>query len=154
MRDIHPTYYFDAVVVCACGNTWNTGSTQKEIRTDVCSQCHPFYTGEQRIVDTEGQVDRFYKRLQARQEYLDEKQALADEMTSPTRPITELELGKRATGSLSAAGIETAGDFMEKLAEGEKALLEIDGFGRKSLADAKKRLRQLGYNLPDSEIVV
>lgn len=67
MRDnIHPTWYPEAVVVCACGNTWTTGSTIPEIRTDVCSACHPFYTGEQRIVDTEGQVDRFMARLRAR----------------------------------------------------------------------------------------
>ena len=60
-KGIHPTFYPDAVVTCACGNTWTTGSTRKTIRTEVCSKCHPFYTGEQaRIVDTEGQVDRFY----------------------------------------------------------------------------------------------
>lgn len=64
-KDIHPTYYPDAVVVCACGNTFTVGSTVKMIRTDVCSACHPFFTGEQRIVDTAGQVDRFMKRLQA-----------------------------------------------------------------------------------------
>lgn len=64
-KDIHPTYYPDAVVVCACGNTFTVGSTVKIIRTDVCSACHPFFTGEQRIVDTAGQVDRFMKRLQA-----------------------------------------------------------------------------------------
>ena len=64
----HPTYYADAQVICACGNTWTTGSTKKVIRTDVCSNCHPFFTGEQRIVDTEGQVDRFIKRLEKRQE--------------------------------------------------------------------------------------
>lgn len=62
---IHPTYYNEATVICACGNTFKTGSTLKEIRTDICSNCHPFYTGEQRIVDTAGQVDRFMKRLQA-----------------------------------------------------------------------------------------
>jgi large subunit ribosomal protein L31 len=67
-KDIHPEYYPDAVVRCACGNTWTTGSTVKEVRTDVCSACHPFFTGEQRIVDSEGRVDRFYRRLeQARQ---------------------------------------------------------------------------------------
>ena len=49
---IHPKYYPNAQVVCACGNTWHTGSTMPEIRTDVCYACHPFYTGEQRIVDT------------------------------------------------------------------------------------------------------
>ena len=61
---IHPTYYPEATVRCACGNTWTTGSTMKAIHTDVCSACHPFFTGEQRIVDSEGQVDRFYRRLQ------------------------------------------------------------------------------------------
>jgi large subunit ribosomal protein L31 len=61
---IHPEYHEEAVVRCACGNTWTTGSTVTEIRTDVCSACHPFFTGEQRIVDTEGRVDRFYRRLE------------------------------------------------------------------------------------------
>ncbi len=65
---IHPTYYEDALVVCACGNTWHTGSTKKELHTDVCSKCHPFYTGEQRIVDTAGQVERFMKRVSAKEQ--------------------------------------------------------------------------------------
>ena len=66
---IHPTYYPDAKVTCAsCGSTWTTGSTKKEIRVDICSNCHPFFTGEaSRILDIEGQVDRFYKKLPARQ---------------------------------------------------------------------------------------
>jgi large subunit ribosomal protein L31 len=64
---IHPTYYPNARVICSCGATWTTGSTVEEIRTDVCSTCHPFYTGEQRIVDTAGQVERFMKRLERRQ---------------------------------------------------------------------------------------
>jgi large subunit ribosomal protein L31 len=63
-EEIHPEYYTEAVVRCACGNSWTTGSTVPELRTDVCSACHPFYTGEQRIVDTEGRVDRFYRRLE------------------------------------------------------------------------------------------
>jgi len=65
--NIHPTYYPAARVTCSCGATWLTGSTVPEIRTDVCSTCHPFYTGEQRIVDTAGQVERFMKRLERRQ---------------------------------------------------------------------------------------
>jgi len=65
-QGIHPTYYEDAVVICSCGNTWTTGSTQKEIHTDVCSACHPFFTGEQRIVDTAGQVERFMRRLRTK----------------------------------------------------------------------------------------
>ncbi len=153
-QDIHPKWYPEAKVICNGEVIMTVGATQPEIRVEIWSGNHPFYTGQQRIVDTEGQVDRFYKRLQARQEYLDERKAIADAQTSPERPIEELELGKRATSALSAAGIETAGAFLEKLAEGEQAILEIDGFGRKSLADAKKRLRQFGYSLPESDIVV
>ncbi|MBM3135831.1 MAG: 50S ribosomal protein L31 [Chloroflexi bacterium] len=63
-KGIHPTYYPDAVVTCACGNTWTTGSTKKTLKTDVCYKCHPFFTGEQRIVDTAGQVERFLRRLE------------------------------------------------------------------------------------------
>lgn len=59
---IHPQYYPEAKVICVCGNTFVTGSTKEVIRTDVCSDCHPFFTGEQRIVDTAGQVERFEKR--------------------------------------------------------------------------------------------
>ena len=65
--DIHPKYYTNARVICSCGNRWVTGSPLPEIRTDVCSACHPYFTGEQRIVDTAGQVERFMKRLERRQ---------------------------------------------------------------------------------------
>ncbi len=156
-KGIHPNYYPDAKVTCACGNTWTTGSTKKEIYTEVCFKCHPFFTGQQqRIIDIEGQVDRFYKRLQARQEFVDSKKTRETERTSPTRSIEELSLGTRPTDALAKAGITTVGQIMDKLAEGESTLLDIDGFGRKSLIDLKKRLRQLGYSLPSAadEIVV
>jgi len=65
---IHPVWYPDAHVTCACGNSWTTGSTKKEIHTDVCNNCHPFFTGEQRIVDTAGQVERFMKRISAKEQ--------------------------------------------------------------------------------------
>ncbi len=61
---IHPKYYPAARVICACGNTFTVGSTTEELKVDICAACHPFYTGEQRIVDTAGQVDRFMKRLE------------------------------------------------------------------------------------------
>jgi large subunit ribosomal protein L31 len=149
-ENTHPTFYMDAQVICACGNTWTTGSTQKVIHTDVCSKCHPFYTGEQRIVDTEGQVDRFYKKLQARQQYISDQEAREAARTSPERPVAELELGTRPTEALSKAGITTVGQILDRLSIGEAALLNIEGFGRKSLADLKKRLRQLGYQLPEA----
>ncbi len=74
-KDIHPTYYPDATVICACGNTWTTGATQEVVRTDVCSACHPFYTGEQRIVDTAGQVERFMRRLEKKVELVEQEEA-------------------------------------------------------------------------------
>jgi len=148
--DIHPTYFAEATVVCACGNSWKTGSTKQEIRTEMCSACHPFYTGEQRIVDTEGQVDRFYKRLKARQEHIDGIEALKAERVSPDRLITELEMSKRAIQSLADTGLSNVGEVMDKLAEGEATLLAIDGFGRKSLSDLKKSLRKFGYKLPEA----
>ena len=126
------------------------------IHTDVCYKCHPFYTGEQRIVDKEGQVDRFYKKLQARQQYVDEMEAREAARTSPDRTIEELGLGSRPTEALAKADITIVGQVLEKLSQGEASLLAVDGFGRKSLADLKKRLRQLGYELPEAaeEIVV
>lgn len=151
--DIHPTYYSDATVTCAgCGNTWQTGSTQKELRTEICSNCHPFYTGELgRIVDTEGQVDRFYKKLQARKDYVEAKDAKEQALISPTRLIEELGLPKRSNDALMKAGITNVGEFMKKYDEGEKAVLSISGFGQKSLIDAKKALRAMGYDLPEAE---
>jgi large subunit ribosomal protein L31 len=59
---IHPEYYNDAKVICACGNTFTTGSTKKTLKVELCSKCHPFYTGEQRVVDTLGRVERFKRR--------------------------------------------------------------------------------------------
>jgi large subunit ribosomal protein L31 len=150
--DIHPTYYEDATVTCACGNTWKTGSTKKEIRVEICSKCHPFFSGEmQRIVDIEGQVDRFYKKLQARQDYVAEKKARETEKVSPERPVVDLELGKRATDALAKAGIKKVGQLMNKMAEGEEAVLAISGFGQKSLIDTKKKLRALGYEFAEEE---
>jgi len=148
-KGIHPTYFTDSHVVCACGNTWTTGSTKKVIHTEVCSKCHPFFTGQQqRLIDIEGQVDRFYKKLQARQSFIDDKKARENARTSPERPITDVGLGTRPTDVLAKAGITTVGQILTKLAEGEQTVLDIDGFGRKSLIDLKKKLRQLGYNVP------
>ena len=60
---IHPMYHERAKIVCSCGNEIMTGSTSESLRVDLCSKCHPFYTGQQKLVDTEGQVDRFMQRL-------------------------------------------------------------------------------------------
>jgi len=59
---IHPKYYTDAVVTCSCGNTFTIGSTRKTLKVELCSKCHPFFTGEQRMIDTAGRVERFKQR--------------------------------------------------------------------------------------------
>lgn len=150
-QGIHPTYYPEAKVICACGNTWTTGSTKKEIHVDICSNCHPFYTGVQRIVDTEGQVDRFYKRLEVRTQFKQAEDAKAAAKTAPDRAIASLDLSKRSVDAYKKAGIENAGQFIAKLAEGDDAVLAIEGIGAKALADTKKALRRLGYELPVGE---
>lgn len=147
---IHPTYYPDAKVTCAsCGSSWTTGSTKKEIRVDICSNCHPFFTGEaSRILDIEGQVDRFYKKLSARQTYVEQQKVKEELKGSPERPIEELGITPRAIEALKAAGIENFGQFLEKLNGGNDAVLAIQGFGQTSLTAAKKKLRSLGYEIP------
>ena len=66
-KEIHPTYYPDAKIICACGNVLTTGSTLKEIRVEICSKCHPFYTGKQKLVDTARRVDRFKKLVEKKE---------------------------------------------------------------------------------------
>ncbi len=67
-KDTHPPYYLDSKVVCACGNTFSTGSTKPEIRVEICSACHPFFTGTAKFVDTEGRVERFKRQTQEAQD--------------------------------------------------------------------------------------
>jgi large subunit ribosomal protein L31 len=151
MREgIHPKWYPAAKIVClSCGTEWSIGSTRPELRVDICSNCHPFYTGEQRIVDTEGQVDRFMKRLEATGNKTTEAEAKA--AASADIPVAQLDLGKNYTELLEKNGIKTASDFIKKLEEGgDDAILNIRGLGRKVLTDAKKRLRARGYTVPVS----
>lgn len=67
-KGIHPQIYSDAVITCACGNSFTTMSTKKDIQVEICSACHPFYTGQKRYIDTEGQIDKFAKKLKIAQE--------------------------------------------------------------------------------------
>lgn len=148
--EIHPTVYQAQVTCASCGKTWVTTSTKKELRIDVCSNCHPFFTGESaRIMDIEGQVDRFYKKLSARQTYVEQQKAKEESATSPERSVDDLELSPRATDALKKAGILSIGQVLEKLGEGSAAVLEIAGFGQSALTSAKKKLRALGFEVPE-----
>ena len=61
-KDLHPQYFTDAKVICACGNSFTTGSTKQELRVEICYNCHPFYTGKQNLIDAAGTIDKFKKR--------------------------------------------------------------------------------------------
>lgn len=63
---IHPEYFTDAKVICACGSSFITGSTRKVLKVELCSKCHPFFTGERRLIDTGGRVERFKRRYQVK----------------------------------------------------------------------------------------
>jgi len=72
-KDIHPKYFEKARVRCACGNSFTVGSTKEEIEIEICSKCHPFYTGKEKIVDVMGRVERFRKRLAKKTEMVKKK---------------------------------------------------------------------------------
>jgi len=149
-QGIHPKYFPNATVTCSCGNTWTTGSTLQVIHTDLCSACHPFFTGEQRIVDSAGQVDRFQKRMKryerlAAEEKVRIEQALRKERESLLRQqIEALDLNERVHRVLSDAGMVNIGDIVAKLKGGDQALLALEGFGPKALQELKDRLQAIG----------
>ncbi len=150
--EIHPTWYPEAEVSCAtCGRMWKTGATKPVIRVEICSNCHPFYTGEQRIVDTEGRVDAFVRRLQQRDQMLAEAEARAAARTPSNLPLADLGISKRYLTILEENGIVVVEDFINKIAGGDESLLELPGIGRKVLSDIKKALRERGYELPVTE---
>ncbi|MDA3840502.1 MAG: 50S ribosomal protein L31 [Patescibacteria group bacterium] len=72
-KDIHPSYNTEAKIICACGNILETGSTVDEIKTELCSKCHPFYTGKQKLVDSAGRVDKFKAKVTAQKETAKER---------------------------------------------------------------------------------
>lgn len=82
--NLHPTWYNTAIVTCSCGNTFETGSTQETLTVDICSACHPFFTGEMRFVDRQGRVDRFMQKMQAAQARQAEQQAKLAQKTGKT----------------------------------------------------------------------
>ena len=148
--EIHPPVYEAKVTCASCGKTWVTTSTRKELRIDVCSNCHPFFTGESaRLIDIEGQVDRFYKKLSARQTYVEQQKVKEESATSPDRSVDDIGLAPRATDALKKAGVLSIGHVLAKLGEGNAAMLEIAGFGQSSLTAAKKKLRAMGFEVPE-----
>ena len=151
-KDIHPEWYPEASVTCACGNTWTTGAAVPSIRTDICSACHPFFTGEQRIVDTEGRVDKFLNRLRQRDRINAEGAAREASKTPLDLPLAELGLNKRTLNVLEEQNIHVVEDFLNTFNEiGDDGILAFNGIGRQALAEIKKTLRNAGYELPEAQ---
>ena len=148
-QGIHPAWHQTPVRCMTCGTTWTTGSTVDNLTVEICSNCHPFYTGEQRIVDTEGRVDKFIKRLQQRDEIRTQLEKVAADRTPLDLPIAELEIGARYTNILEANGIAVVSDVLERLGDedDENSILAIQGIGRKVVSDMRKSLRAKGYQL-------
>jgi len=102
-KDIHPKYFSEAKIICACGNVITTGSVKEEMKVEVCSACHPFYTGKKRVVDTAGRVDRFKKRMEKSEQLLADKMKRA-EAKKPARIATPARSAASAAGWQSVAG--------------------------------------------------
>ncbi len=86
--DLHPQYYPEAKVTCACGNSFSTGATVPEIKLEICDKCHPYFTGKEKLIDTEGRVEKFQRRMAAKAE----PKAKKAEMPSENRPQTLREM--------------------------------------------------------------
>ncbi len=80
---IHPQYFDNAQVICACGNKFTTGSTQEVIRVELCNKCHPFYTGEQRFIDSGSKIQKFQAKQEAAKEYVAKKKEAKKDTTGP-----------------------------------------------------------------------
>ena len=148
---IHPAWFEARVRCITCGTTWITGATVDSLTVEICSNCHPFYTGEQRIVDTEGRVDKFMKRLQQRDDIRSAQELRAAQRAPLDLPIAELDISARYTNILEENDVKVVGDVLDRLGDedDENSILAIQGIGRKVLSDLRKMLRAQGYQLAE-----
>lgn len=93
-KDTHPTYYKDAKTTCACGHVFTIGSTNKEMSVEICSNCHPFYTGKEKLVDSAGRVDRFKKMEKLQEAVAKTRKGKADKKKRATARKVEKERAK------------------------------------------------------------
>ena len=141
-KDIHPEWYPNGKVIVNGEVVMTVGSSVPEMNVEIWSGTHPFFTGQQRLVDTEGQVDRFMRRLQKREEILVSQEEALGASSPEATPIQAIGLGKRAETGLVDAGIFTVADLLARLEEGgDDGLLSIVGVGQMALIEIKKYLR-------------
>jgi large subunit ribosomal protein L31 len=118
-KEIHPVYHSDAKIVCACGAVYEVGSTKQSQKIEICSKCHPFYTGHRRIVDTDGRVERFIKKYKWGAEPAQEKKGpkVKKGAEEVQEILEELEAADAAKAPTAGAAAEPA----KKKAAGKKA---------------------------------
>lgn len=143
-KDLHPKWYPDAKVIVEGEVVMTVGATVPEINVEIWSGTHPFYTGTQRLLDTEGQVDRFMRRLQRRGELFQQQQEEEEKRNPLNLAVEEMSLGTRSTNALKEANLTTVGDVLAMFQQGEEALLALPGVGQKALIDIKRFLRSEG----------
>ncbi len=143
-EELHPEWYPEAEVVVNGEVVMRVGATKPRLNVEIWSGTHPFYTGQQRLLDTEGQVERFLRRLQRREEMVTEEAAEEEQRSPLTLAIDEIGLPTRAATALRNEGLTTVGDVFERYQQGEDALLAITGVGQRALIDIKKFLRNEG----------
>ena len=139
--DIHPKWYPDAKVIVEGEEVMRVGATKPIITVEIWSGTHPFYTGTQRLLDTEGQVDRFMRRLQKREEIRAAKEKQKERRDPTNLSVEAMSLGTRASRALQEAGYTTVGDVKALLDQGDDAVLALPGIGHKALIDIKRFLR-------------
>jgi large subunit ribosomal protein L31 len=143
-KDIHPKWYPDAKVLVDGEFVMTVGAAVPEIRVEVWSGTHPFYTGQQRLLDTEGQVDRFMRRLQKRDSLVKQEEVREEKAKPVNLGVDSMSLGTRAEKALAEADVTTVGDVLKLLEQGDDALLALPGIGQKALIDMKRFLRAEG----------
>ena len=96
-KDIHPKYFEDATITCACGNTFTVGSTQQSIRIELCSECHPFYTGKQKFVDTARRVEKFQEKMEKVKKAAETRKGKKAKKAAKAKKASEEDKPKKAT---------------------------------------------------------
>ncbi len=143
-ESIHPKWYPNAKVIVEGEVVMTVGSTKPEISVEVWSGTHPYYTGTQRLMDTEGQVDRFMRRLQKREEIQVQTDTVKQARMPENFSIEEIELGTRVNNALRAADVTTVGDVLALLKQGDDAVLALQGVGQTALIKIKRYMRDEG----------
>ena len=120
--NIHPTYHKSATVNCACGNSWEVGSTRESLRTEICSKCHPFYTGKQKLIDTGGRLEKFEKRFGKKAKIKEEEKVMEIEQS----PAQETKVKEKVltTSKKSTAKKEDSPSKKSKTKTSKKERLE------------------------------